>query len=274
MIRIDMHVHSTFSDGSSSVEELVSLAQRRGISIMSLTDHDTVEGIPSFLNECRKRFIKPLSGIELSAESDVTVHILGYRFRNMQPLKDALDSIVAFRNSRNLLMVDKLRELGVDIDISEVENEARGQIIARPHFASLLVRRGYVPNIASAFSRYLAEGADAYVARRGYSPAECVSIIRRSGGLPVLAHPSLTGLERSELCKLLCELKRHGLWGLECISSHCSAEETYYFLDIAAELSLFPTAGSDFHGLNRPSVGLGVQVSENFLPWARLGISL
>ena len=95
-----------------------------------------------------------------------------------------------------------------------------------------------------------------------------------SGGVPVLAHPSLTGLGKTELCDLLYDLKKHGLWGLECISSHCSAEQAYYFLDIAAELSLFPTAGSDFHGQNRPSVSLGVQVSEDFLPWARLGIDL
>ena len=269
-----MHTHSNFSDGSCSPAELAELAQKRGVSILALTDHDTVEGLPSFVKECRKRSVTPLTGIELSAESDITIHILGYRLQKIHVLKDALGKIVTFRNKRNALMIEKLRSLGLDIDISDVRNEAAGQIIARPHFASSMVRKGYVPDIASAFSRYLAEGAPAYVKRTGYSPADCVRIIRDAGGLPVLAHPSLAGLERVELTCLLRQLKECGLWGLECISSHCSGEDSYYFMKIADELSLFPTAGSDFHGRNRPGVSLGVQVTENFLPWARLGVEL
>ena len=274
MIKIDLHSHSTFSDGSCSVDELVRLAARRNVALLALTDHDTIEGLPGFFLACAEYSVRPLAGIELSAKSERTVHILGYRMNNMTSLQEALTSILQYRNERNLAMCAKLRELGLDITIEDVEREARGQVIARPHFACSLVRKGYVPDKFSAFARYLGDGAPAYVERNGYSPADCIRIIREAGGLPVLAHPSLTGLEGDALDGLLSDLTEAGLWGLECISSHCSSEKAFGYLSTAARFGLFPTAGSDFHGEARPDVALGVQVSEGFLPWARLGVTL
>jgi predicted metal-dependent phosphoesterase TrpH len=147
-----------------------------------------------------------------------------------------------------------------------------GRIIARPHFARVLVEKGYASDSQDAFKRYLARGGAAYVQREGLSPEQCVNVIRDSGGLPVLAHPSLTGLETDVLRDFLGVLKSFGLWGLECISSHCSSEMAYEYLSLAEKCSLFPTAGSDFHGSSRPNVALGVRVSDDFLPWARLGL--
>ena len=171
-------------------------------------------------------------------------------------------------------MCARLCELGLDITMEDIEREARGQVIARPHFACALVRKGHVRDKRSAFAQFLGEGAPAYVERDGYSPAECIRIIRQAGGLPVLAHPSLTGLEGEALDALLAKLKETGLWGLECVSSHCSSETAFGYLSTAARLGLFPTAGSDFHGEARPDVDLGVQVMEDFLPWARLDVTL
>lgn len=274
MIRIDMHVHSFYSDGTCSVEEIVRVARKKRIALLSLTDHDTLEGIPELLSQCRKYAVSPLPGIELSSEYHVTVHILGYRMKRLDRVEDALKRVLEYRNDRNRSIIEKFKTLGLDIDMSDVEEEARGRVIARPHFARVLVRKGYVPDGASAFSKFLGKGAPAYVSCRGYSPAECVRIIKEADGLPVLAHPSLTRLDRKDLVALLSGLKSHGLWGMECLSSHCTAEESLGFLKLASELSLCPTAGSDFHGANRPGATLGIQVGEDFLPWARLDVML
>jgi predicted metal-dependent phosphoesterase TrpH len=190
-----------------------------------------------------------------------------------EPLESALEWVRDRRNVRNGAMISRLRENGLEITLDDVRREAGGCVLARPHFARALVTKGYVSDISSAFARYIGRGAVAHVPREGLSPEDCVRTIREAGGLPVLAHPSLTGLDSEGLGKLLETLKEHGLWGLECISSHCSSEVAYGYLTIAAKYSLFPTAGSDFHGSNRPEVGLGVRVSDDFLPWARLGVN-
>lgn len=268
-----MHVHSVFSDGTCSVEEIVSIARRRNVSILALTDHDTIDGLDVFCNACEKYSIRPITGIELSAASKEVVHILGYRIKNLRILRESLDWILRCRRIRNERICQCLNDLGMTVSMEDVEKEAGGGVIARPHFARVMVRKGYSPDMRNAFSMYLADGAPAYVPRNGYSPSECVRIIIEAGGLPVLAHPSLTGFDSDGMDCLLKGLKEAGLWGLECISSHCSAEEALYYLRMAERHALFPTAGSDFHGANRPNAILGIQVSESFLPWARLGIS-
>jgi predicted metal-dependent phosphoesterase TrpH len=252
---------------------LAEAAGRKGISVMALTDHDTLDGWKDFRRECGAFSISPVSGVELSAMADRTIHILGYRMERFEPLESALDWIRDRRNARNGMMISRLRENGIDITLDEVKREATGRVLARPHFARVLVKKGCVPDIPSAFTRYIDRGAPAYVPREGLSPEECVRTIREAGGLPVLAHPSLTGLDAEGLGKLLETLKEHGLWGLECISSHCSSEAAYGYLTAAAKYSLFPTAGSDFHGSVRPHVELGVNVSDDFIPWARLGVN-
>ncbi|MDR3354710.1 MAG: PHP domain-containing protein [Synergistaceae bacterium] len=274
MIRIDLHVHSVFSDGTCTPAEIVREARSKGIAVLALTDHDTIEGLREFARECARLQIRPVRGVELSACDPRTIHILGYRLDREEVIEEALSWVIDRRNARNREICKKLRELGIDITIEVIESEARGRVVSRPHFASWLVKNGHVPNTKAAFDRYLARGGAAYVRRDGLSPDECVRIVRESGGLPVLAHPSLTGLEGEALDDLIADLKDSGLWGLECISSHCSAEQTYGFIAAADRHGLFTTAGSDFHGKNRPGVTLGVQVSEDFIPWARLGVTM
>jgi predicted metal-dependent phosphoesterase TrpH len=240
---------------------------------MALTDHDTLDGWKDFRRECGAFSIVPVSGVELSAMCGRTVHILGYRLERPEILEKALEWVRDRRNARNVVMLSRLRENGLEITLDDVTREAKGRVLARPHFARALVAKGYVPDIPSAFARYIDRGGTAYVSREGLPPVECVRTIREAGGLPVLAHPSLTGLDAKGLGELLETLKEHGLWGLECISSHCSSEAAYGYLSIADKYSLFPTAGSDFHGSIRPQVELGVQVSDDFLPWARLGVN-
>jgi predicted metal-dependent phosphoesterase TrpH len=252
--------------------EIVRGARSLGIAVLALTDHDTVEGLNEFTRECARFQIRPVRGVELSSCHPQTIHILGYRLERDDILNEALLWVIGRRNARNREICEKLRGLGIDVTIENIGKEAKGHVVSRPHFASWLVKNGYVPNARTAFDKYLARGGAAYVKRDGLSPRECVDIVRKSGGLPVLAHPSLTGLEGEAMDDLIADLKDSGLWGLECISSHCSSEQTYGYIALADRHGLFATAGSDFHGRNRPGVSLGVQVSENFIPWARMGV--
>ena len=247
-------------------------AKKKGISLLAITDHDTLDGWEEFRASCEKYSIRPLSGVELSAKYDRTVHILGYRIADFGVLNETLRWIRSRRAARNEIIISKLRELGLSVTMEDVTKYAV-TVVARPHFARALVALGYARDCQDAFNKYLVRGAAAYAPRDGLSPADCVAVIRRAGGLPVLAHPSLTGLDAGDLGELILSLKTYGIWGLECLSSHCSSEKAFEYLALAEKYSLFPTAGSDFHGSVRPTVSIGVQVTDDFLPWARLGVN-
>src|SRR6056297_94989 len=275
MIKIDLHIHSRCSDGTYSPPDLVKEAKKRGISVLSLTDHDTVEGTSAFFAACRKYNIKCISGVELSAQYPGTLHILGYRIDHKhEGFNRALEEIRKHRNSRNLKIHKKLNEAGIKIDLDEIRAEAGGSVLARPHFARTIVRNGYAKDIPSAFSKYLSRGALAYEPGLRLEPQKCISLILEAGGLPVLAHPSQTTRDENVLDKLLLEMRSMGLWGMECIYPSHTPEEMFRCMKLASKHSLCFTAGSDFHGENRQSKGMGIAVREDFLPWARLGISL
>ncbi len=274
MIRIDMHVHSTYSDGLSTPEALVRLSKRRGISLLSLTDHDTVAGISAFRRACKKWGVSGIAGTELSADADFTLHILGYRLDvNLHVLESRLQDVRNKRNERNRLMCEKLKSLGMNISMEELAKEAGGEVIARPHMARLLVKKGYVPDEITAFSWYLGRNGSAYVSRERLTPGECILLVKQAGGLAVLAHPGLMGISEKAQQKLVEELVEMGLWGIECYSGHHSEAQTRYWSEIASKYGLERTAGSDYHGGER-AVDLGVVVPEDLLPWARLGVSL
>ncbi|MFP4482519.1 MAG: PHP domain-containing protein [Thermovirgaceae bacterium] len=274
MIRIDLHMHSTFSDGLLDPETIVRRSEKRGISILSLTDHDTVAGIPRFRRACKKSGLQCISGTELSADADFTLHILGYRIdENMDLLESRLEEIRQKRNDRNRLMCEKLKAMGMDVNMEELARESGGQVVARPHIARLLVQKGYVPDEGTAFSWYLGRNGSAYVPRERLTATECVWLITEAGGVAVLAHPGLMGITEKRQENLLEELVATGLWGIECFSGHHTESEVRYWSKIAARFGLERTAGSDFHGGSRPGQ-LGVTVPEDLLPWARLGVSL
>lgn len=275
MIRVDLHLHSTFSDGTLSPAMLADLGKKRGISVMSLTDHDTTEGLPSFLAACRRRGIRAVTGVELSADFPATLHILGYRidFKN-RGLEKALNSIRKARDLRNGRICEKLQALGFDVTLDEVEAEAGGEVSARPHIARVMVKKGYVRDLRTAFSIYLGRSGKAYADRERLSPEDCIKIIREAGGVAVFAHPAETSGCYEKIRDLALRLKKSGLWGIECYTSKHNAEQIFRYLSIAADLGLFPTAGSDFHGGGDPSPALGVSVPVEMIPWARLGVSL
>ncbi|HCL79795.1 MAG TPA: phosphatase [Synergistaceae bacterium] len=273
MPRIDLHLHSTWSDGTLTPDELVQRARKRGVSVMALCDHDTMDGVPAFLASCRKHSIRGIAGIELSAQYPKEMHILGYRLRpSDEAFERFLETIRRGRTERNEAMCARLRSLGVRITMEDLAEEAGGELIARPHMARVMVSKGYVPDAKTAFMRYIGSSSPAYVERYRPSPGECIGAIRCAGGVAVLAHPFHTADRVDEIRKILAGLKELGLWGVECLSSHHSAEQSFQLLSAAKDLGLYTTAGSDFHEEGVPDIG--VDVSEDFLPWARLGVAL
>lgn len=270
MLKIDLHLHSTFSDGILAPEVLVRSLKKNGVAVASLTDHDTVEGVTPFLEACRRYGVRSVAGVELSAAFDGVLHILGYRFDPENAVfLSALQKNRAARDVRNVTICKKLQELGCDVTLDEARAIAGSDVVGRPHIARILWEKGYVPNLKAAFDRYLARGAEAYVPRPLLAPVECIRLIRDAGGLPVMAHPFQTTSDPDDLSGILEPLKKAGLWGLECWSPGNSAERIYHYLKIADRLGLYPTAGSDFHGGGHSSARVGVAVGEDILPWAR-----
>lgn len=275
MILVDMHVHSTYSDGTLSVGALAAAAKRRHLAFISLTDHDTTDGLAPFIAACRANAIECLTGIELSADAEFTLHVLGYRIsHDGAALENRLGYIRARRDERNAEICRRLQKLGMDVTIEEAAGLSRGQVVARPHIARLMIQKGYAASIADAFTRYIGLSGSAYVPRVRLSAEECISLISGAGGLAVLAHPAQTRLDDDRLEALVKKLRGYGLWGIEAGYASHSPEQIYKYLTLGEKYGLFPTAGSDFHGGNSPGIDLGVPVSEDFMPWARLGVKI
>ncbi len=274
MIRVDMHFHSTCSDGSDTPEALASLGKRRGLAVMALTDHDTMAGVPAFLASCKKLGVRAISGVEISAEFPSTLHILGYNYRiDDDDFKSALHQIQVYREERNLKMLERLNDLGIDLTLEEVKREASSSgVVGRPHFAYALVRKGIVHDLSSAFSEYLGRDGKAYVHKKSLLPEETIAAIRKAGGVAVLAHPIQTCADVGKLAEIVRWLKSLGLWGLECYSGHHNSDNAVLYRDLALANGLEITAGSDYHGRSRPGYHFGIAVPETLLPWARLGI--
>ncbi|MDR2523853.1 MAG: PHP domain-containing protein [Synergistaceae bacterium] len=273
MLKVDLHLHSSFSDGTLPPRALARTLKEKRICVASLTDHDTVDGVEVFLAACRKLSIRGVSGVEFSAAHEGVLHILGYAFDpHDETLRAALERNRDSRNLRNVQICEKLRALGCNIALEEAETLAKAtgsSSVGRPHIAQVLYAKGCVPNVQAAFDKYLKRGAPAHVFQPFLAAEECLRLLRGAGGLPVLAHPRQT-TSLDELPPLLARLKDAGLWGLECWSPGSSPAEVYRSLELAAVFGLYPTAGSDFHGKKHGTSSVGVLVTEDALPWARL----
>ncbi len=253
---IDLHTHTNESDGTLSPSQLLTEATRRGVDVLAITDHDTFAGYDSVAALARDADVMLICGIELSTKLyGESVHLLGY-FPGNNGLADfrrwVLD-MQASRRDRNVRLAARLRELGFDIRLEEAEELGRG-MTGRPHFAQVMVRKGYVANLRKAFDDYLDESAIAYVHRREPQFAEGVERIRRAGGVASLAHPARL---RRDAASLLPELCAAGLDAIEAYHSDHSPAETEFFLSLARRYGLKVTGGSDFHGDVKPEVELG-----------------
>jgi predicted metal-dependent phosphoesterase TrpH len=258
---IDLHCHSTASDGTMSPAEVVRQAVEIGLSALALTDHDTIGGVEEAAEEAKRLHIDFLPGIEISAEfpQPGTLHLLGYGVDPQSPtLRDLTKTLLAGRDNRNPKIIEKLRLLNIDITMEEVEREAGGKVIGRPHMAAILMRKGYVNSIKQAFDKYLAPGGLAYFDKERLTPKQAISMILESGGLPVLAHPiQLRYLSDGELERIVKDLVDMGLRGIEVMHSDHGAELIAKYTAIADRYHLLKTGGSDFHGSNKARISLG-----------------
>jgi hypothetical protein len=312
---IDLHTHTTGSDGSYTAKELIEAALDKNIEVLSITDHDTLDGVksltkeiyePSLDNEratgfCRSTengsrktsfsrnprfsdshfleffsnlgspisdldFLVFIPGVEISAEFPKTLHILGYGIDiNNKKLNSTLKELQEYRLNRNKRMVENMNNLGFKITLEELKKKAGGDLIGRPHFAQLMLEKGYVDSYQEAFDKYLKKGAPLYMNKKRLDPDKAIELILKSGGIPVLAHPYQTKLNDDDMHSLIKELVSYGLKGIEAFYSEHSEEMTRKYIQFAEEFDLLVTAGSDFHGDNRPEIELGRQVPYVFL---------
>jgi len=266
---LDLHVHSSFSDGSETPEALVEQAKAAHVNALALTDHDNAFGVPDFLAACRAADLAGIAGIEVSANIESgTLHILGLGIDpDNEALKEALDEVLQGREERNLRILEKLQDLGFNITLDEVLELAGEDVVGRPHFAQVMVARGWVENIGDAFDRYLERGAPAYVDRFRLQPEEAIALIRGAGGVPVMAHPLTVSQDFAELREAVAKLADAGLRGIEAYYNGHSPETTLECLRLAKHFGLLVSGGSDFHGPDvKPGIRIGVGNGTLFVP--------
>lgn len=245
----DFHVHSSESDGQLSPEELLDLASANGVGVIALCDHDTTAGVDRFVRYGKKRGLKALSGIELSAQwKKGNCHILGLGVsHSYEPLETVLRKTRESRSLRNELILEKLGDLGMRISTEQLRQEAGGEVVARPHIAAALYKAGYVSTKQEAFDKYLTRGGLAYVDRYRLGPKEAIRLLREEGAFVVLAHPSQLNLSNTDLFEFVVDLKEFGLQGVEVYSPHTTEEQIDFYREMSLSLGLTLTGGSDFH---------------------------
>ena len=279
---VDFHCHSTASDGTFAPREIAERAQAGGFRALALTDHDNCDGVRELLaaaDAARARGTTLVPGIELSIDPGKGFHRFHLLGLGIDPdnvaLKAFLKKILDGRNARNARILDNFRRLGIDMG-AEIHSYAHGEVLARPHFGRWLVDHGYVASVKEAFEKYLADDAPAatrcYEERFHPSQEEAFRVVHGAGGLCVMAHPKYwrrhwkdAGVEYALAARELARLKEAGLDGVEALYQANTPEENVEFVRIADRLGFLKTAGSDFHGGNKPTIPLGMQVTESFI---------
>lgn len=246
----DLHTHTTASDGQYTPAQLIGLAKERELQLVAITDHDTISGVSEAQRTGDEVCVQVVRGVELSAKDYSNCHILGYGFRDGDTeLSRLCEKLRAGRDERNYKIADFLREKGVEIDLSEVEELGRGEVIARPHFAQVMVKHGYVANNREAFDRYLDTEEFRQRVKRFKADAKvCVEAIKSAGGKASLAHPYQMSLPDDALETLVKQLKGWGLDAIECYYPKYTPEQQKFYLSLTKKYHLHQTGGSDFHG--------------------------
>lgn len=265
----DLHLHSIYSDGSYTPEQLVKRAKAKAITTIAIADHDTIDATEKALTAGEKYGIEVIPAVEFSTfRGKAEIHILGYYidYRN-EHLLSWINKIFAARKERAREMISLLNKRGVSITWPQVREIAGDDYIGRPHIARAMVASGYIEEMGEAFSEdYIGNEGQAYVSKYKISPEQAIDIIKEAGGIPVLAHPVFINhgqpLERDDISRLVTS----GLQGIEVFHSRQDREDSQYYLKIAHDLDLLITGGSDFHGENSPGVELGdVKLEEEYL---------
>ena len=271
MGHVDLHLHTTASDGILSPAEIVRYAKAKGLQAIAITDHDTIEGCEEGLSEGKKIGFEVIPGIEVSAEySPGSMHLLGFFLDIHHPfLNERLGYLQKARAERNPKMVAKLNQLGIEVTYEEVLKASGGGQVGRPHFANVLLEKKYVRNFQEAFDRYLKKGAPAYVDKFRFTSKQALHFINEAQGIAVLAHPNTLGISKySELERLIVQLVDEGLKGIEVYYPEHSAAEVAQYKTLADRYGLLSTGGTDYHGIEKNGLDIGVGRGEMKLPYS------
>ena len=270
MKTIDLHVHTTASDGTASPAEAVKLAKAAGLSAIAITDHDTVSGYAEAAEAGKALGVEVIPGIEISTKYGRAVHILGYYIDpDSDKLAPVLEWVVHDRDERNRKMAELMAADGLPVSYEEMHRRF-GTVIGRPHFAEVLVELGLAKDIRDAFDRYVEKGQKYYLPRNFLSIERSIEIIREAGGVPVLAHPVQYKLDDAGLRELIEHCMESGLQGMECRYSGYSVEQSKYLGRLAEEYGLIKTGGSDFHGDNKRHISIGTGTGHLEVPYKYL----
>ena len=247
---IDLHVHTTASDGQYTPTQIIEKAYTKNIGVIAITDHDTIAGIQEGAAAAQKCGITFVPGTELNINFPTgEFHLLGLGFKQISPsLTTLLDTLVKNRELRNVQIIEKMREAGVDLTLEEMQADFPDTVLGRPHFAAVLVKKKVVKTRQQAFDRYLAKGRPWYVQRVGSNLDEAIVAIKESGGVPVIAHPMSLYLSWGKLPDALQDFYERGVMGLEAFHPGARVTECLRLEELGQKLGYFITAGSDFHG--------------------------
>ena len=263
---IDLHMHSSCSDGTLTPEELAAAALNLGLEAAALTDHDTISGVKRFLAAAAGTPLHAVPGVELATMLfNKDIHIVGlFIDPENATLLSALEQMRIWREERNAEMVNRLCSKGYQITMDEVLAEAGGESVGRPHMASVLLKKGCFQDMQSVFNRLLGRGGSCYVLRKHYPVDECIRLIHEAGGLAIWAHPMHAAHgARAVLRKIGTRLANYGLDGLECYYSMFSEQQQRDTLEFAQARALLISGGSDFHGASHPRVKMGTGIDGN-----------
>lgn len=262
---IDLHLHTTMSDGEHSPAAVVNMAAARGVSMLSITDHDTVDGLAEAQIAAKNAHVQFIPGIEIAVSDNRELHILGYYIDPAhQELQAFCTEIRQERSLRTDRILAYLAQHAIDLTKEQVLQYAQQNVVSRTHFALAMVGAGYVETVADAFTQYLATPAFAQIDRKKPSPAYAIRLIQQAGGVAVLAHPARLGLENHPFQHLLQQLIQAGLQGIECMYSTHTPRQTQYYQSLADQYGLLATGGSDYHGSrSKPHIHIGTGINGN-----------
>ena len=265
---LDLHAHTKKSDGEQSPKELIDLAIAKGIKALAITDHDTAAGLDESVKYAKDKDIIFIPGVEFDVKvpkGQMHILALGVDFKN-EELKQKLLTIKQRRDKRNAIFIQELNKMGFNITIEELREVAGGNIIGKPHFAKVFLRKGYIQTKAEMFDIYFNRPPLSNIKMTETTPEELIKIIKRANGIAVLAHPQTLKLNDEELVRIIEELKSYGLDGMECYHSGQSLEQMKKFKEIANKFNLLITKGSDYHGpITKPGVELGTGINNNIV---------
>ncbi len=265
---IDLHTHSTKSDGSLTPTELIDAALKANLGAVALTDHDTTAGLSEAMNYAKDKPIQVIPGIELStAYGKIDIHLIGlFIDPTSKALENHLKDIIEARTIRNKKMCAEFEKHHIKLSYEDLLTEYPESVITRAHYATYLYKHGHVKSVKEAFERYVGDNASCYIPREHITPQQGISIIKETGGIPILAHPTIYKMSKKSLEDFVEILANAGLKGIETTYSTYSTSDTAFIKRLAKKNHLMESGGSDFHGALKPTIQIGKGQGKLFVP--------